>query len=219
MKILFIEDDQILSNNLSSILKNESYDVTCAYDGKSAIQLCKNQSFDIFLLDYNLPDMNGLDIFSEYSQMNHLKKAKTVFFSSNSDEDFQIKVLQECADDYIIKPVSSKLLVTKLNKIAKKEPQDHASWHITFDPTNLTATLGNVTVELTRTEYGILKLLNQNVNKPVKRDDVITVIRGDGFSVTPRIIDFQICNLRKKMDKYGEFLETVRGVGYKLTRR
>lgn len=218
MKILFIEDDQILANNLSNILKNESYDVTCAYDGKSAIQLCKNNTFDIFLLDYNLPDMNGLDIFSEYSQMDHLKQSKTVFFSSNSDEDFQIKVLQECADDYIIKPVSSKLLVTKLNKIAQRN-SSFASWNIDFDPTNLQITIGNIKVELTRTEYGILKLLNQNANKPVKRDDVISVIRGDGFSVTPRIIDFQICNLRKKMDKYGEYLETVRGVGYKLTKK
>lgn len=218
MKILFIEDDQVLASNITNILKSESYDVTCAYDGKSAIQLCKNNTFDIFLLDYNLPDMNGLDIFSEYSQMDHLKKSKTVFFSSNSDEDFQIKVLQDCADDYIIKPISSKLLVTKLNKIANRNVAN-VSWNIDFDPTNLQAMIGDMKVELTRTEYGILKLLNQNANKPVKRDDVISVIRGDGFSVTPRIIDFQICNLRKKMDKYGEYLETVRGVGYKLTKK
>lgn len=218
MKILFIEDDQVLASNITNILKSESYDVTCAYDGKSAIQLCKNNTFDIFLLDYNLPDMNGLDIFSEYSQMDHLKKSKTVFFSSNSDEDFQIKVLQDCADDYIIKPISSKLLVTKLNKIANRNVAN-VSWNIDFDPTNLQAMIGDMKVELTCTEYGILKLLNQNANKPVKRDDVISVIRGDGFSVTPRIIDFQICNLRKKMDKYGEYLETVRGVGYKLTKK
>lgn len=218
MKILFIEDDLTLSENLTHILKNESYDVTCAHDGKSALELCKNNSFDIFLLDYNLPDMNGLEIYTEYSQMNHLKNTETVFFSANSDEDFQVKVLQECADDYIVKPVSSKLLVAKLNKITKVTTPNHV-WEISFDPTNLRATVGEITVDLTRTEYGILKLLANKINTPVKRDEVIAVIRGDGFSVTPRIIDFQICNLRKKLDKYGEYLETVRGVGYKLTQR
>ena len=218
MKILFIEDDQVLSRNLTTILKNESYDVTCAYDGESALDLCKTHDFDLFLLDYHLPDMTGLDIYTEYSQMEHLKNAKTVFFSSNADEDFQVKVLQECADDYIVKPVSSKLLVTKLNKISKLNAIK-PSWEIVFDPAKLQAKIGNVTADLTRTEYGILKLLNKNLNLPVKRDDVISVIRGDGFSVTPRIIDFQICNLRKKMEGYGEHLETVRGVGYKLTRK
>lgn len=216
-KILFMEDEDIIREVLSEYLKVASYEVTEARDGKEALDLLENNSFDLSILDIMVPEISGLDLLS-YIEDKKIDMA-IIILTALSDEASQLTAFNRKADDFIVKPVSPIILLKRVEAILRRcEKKDNSKISndlkedLQLDENTYRAFYNERDLELTVSEFLILNALYKKKTMVFSRKMLIDIVFGEDYVCTDRIIDTHIKNLRKKLPV--DCIKTVIGLGY-----
>ncbi len=225
--ILVVEDEEDIQQLVSFHLIKEGFFVLCADDGDAAIDIFKSERVDLILLDIMLPGKSGLDVCQIIRKEPNGRTVPIIMLTARSEEIDIIEGLNTGADDYITKPFSPKVLIARVkahlrrkqeteNRTLTKRNRLDLPMGLVVDLDLHRATVGGEKIELTVSEFNILKFLAQRPERVFSRQQIIDEIRGTGYEVTDRAVDVQIHGLRKKLGKAGCLIETVRGVGYRF---
>ena len=222
-KILFVEDEKNLLNSVSYILEREGFSVIGTATGEAAVALAKKELPDLILLDLNLPGIDGYEVCRLLKKDPATADIFIIMFTSRGTDEDIVAGLASFADDYIVKPYQPKVLIARIEALLRrhrkpgdKKPEVITAGALSIDPAAHEVTLGNATLKLTKTEFDILLLLSRHPNQVFTRDRIIDEIRGNDYSITERVVDYQVAGLRKKLGAAAACIETIRGVGYKF---
>ena len=221
-KLLVVEDEQDIRELLIFNLQKEGFKVESADNGDSALSLIRKNNFDLVLLDLMLPGIGGFDLTRILKNDKKTSEIPILMLTAKGEESDIVKGLELGADDYMTKPFSIKVLIARINKILIKSSNRSDEVDVLkYNSLSINLKARDVILEgkkinLTFTEFEILKLLASHSKWVYTRSEIINNIRGDDYIVTDRTIDFQIVGLRKKMGPVGKYIKTVRGVGYRF---
>ena len=220
--IAVIEDNVLTGDMITDILKEEGFQVIRAYSGTEDLYLLNQNKPDLILLDLILPGLDGKGV------LEHIKGIPVIVLSSKAEVEDKINLLNEGACDYITKPFHKKELIARILVQLRKEKNavDHAeevvlsSGNLILDPLSLELMFQSRIVKLTKTECVILKLLMTNSRNTLSRDLLLDSISYETPDCTEKSLKQHIYNLRKKMNSINSNIqiETVRGVGFKLSK-
>lgn len=218
-KILIIEDDEAIQRILTEPFTAEGYEVAAAFDGVEGITNFQKQEFDLILLDLMLPKIDGYTVCEMIRQESQIP---IIFLTSLDSEDAQIKGFDKLADDYITKPFSIKLVLKRVEALLRRTSLNELSDTIRYQEITLSESERKVTVSgnevaLTHLEFEILLLFLKNIGRVFTRDDLLNLVWGYDFMGDEKGVNFHIMNLRKKLNV--DYIETVRGVGYRLAKQ
>tara|TARA_B000000557_G_scaffold91253_1_gene73819 strand:- start:1412 stop:2107 length:696 start_codon:yes stop_codon:yes gene_type:complete len=221
-KILIVEDEKDIRNLLIFNLQKHHYEVDSIHDGEKALPLIRKNKYDLILLDIMLPGVNGFDLTRIIKNDNLISQIPIIMLTAKGEDEDIVKGLTIGADDYITKPFSIKVLIARIENVFKiRTKQEIKTNKIKYDRLEIDLKardvyVDNVKIELTFTEFEILKLLSSHEKCVYSREEIINYIKGTDYIVTDRTIDFQIVGLRKKLGPLGKYIKTVRGVGYRF---
>ena len=225
-KILVVDDEEDILELVRYHLMREGYQVECAETGEKALDMARSDAFDLMLLDLMLPGIDGLAIAKTLKNDKQTIDLPIIMLTAKGEESDIVAGLELGAEDYITKPFSPKVLMarvrTVLRRQAEKSQKDYSVIRIhdiVIDHRRRHVTTHGEPVELTYTEYQILYYLAKKPGWVFTRSQIIDAVRGDDYPVTARSVDVQIVGLRKKLGTCGEYIETVRGVGYRFRER
>lgn len=216
MKILLVEDNETLAKGLEYLLEQNKYKVTHTLNAKETIKYLETEKPDIAILDILLPDGDGFDL---YKKEIETKKIATIFLTAKDDEDDIVKGLELGADDYITKPFSTRELIARINRIILKEHQNVVIKikDIEFDIDKMEVSKNGKEINLTSLELKILNLLFTNLNKVVKRDDIIEKVwEWTGNDINDNTVTVYLKRIREKLDT--DIIKTIKGIGYRVDR-
>lgn len=210
--ILLIEDNDYIIKGIKYLLEVNNYKLTIAKTLKEAKNLLTNK-YDLIILDLMLPDGDGLEFYEE-----NLKNKTTLILTAKDDEDIISSSLDAGVEDYIIKPFRSKELLSRINKILKRNKDNEiiAVGNIALDASAGRVFVNNNEVILTSLEYRILLLLFQNLNRIVTRDILIDRIWDiSGKYVNDNTLTVYIKRIREKLGDEN-VIKTIKGIGYRV---
>lgn len=218
MNILVVEDDEHSADFLEKLLKQQQYDVTVARGYRDAKEELERNVFTLVLLDWQLGDGDGYELLKEFRAEG--MQTPVIMLTSQSDFEAKAAILDAGADDYITKPYSHVELLARIRAVLRREStQKSSKLHIgrlTLDESKHEILLDDMPLDLTTTEYNLLKLLMQNKNVVLSRFQINEYIMKDFASLgNSNLVDVHIKNIRKKLGEY-KVIETVRGVGYTI---
>lgn len=216
MEILLVEDSLAIIKGLEYSFKQENYNLSIATNLKQATKIIEDKKIDLIILDIGLPDGNGLDFYENKIKTLNIP---TVFLTAQDDEEIVVKGLNLGADDYITKPFGVKELFARINKILLRNKKNTIIniQNIKFDMDKMIVYKDDKTIELTSLELKILYLLFSNLDKVVKRDDIIEKIwKWTGNDVNDNTITVYLKRIREKLDT--DIITTVKGIGYRIDR-
>lgn len=221
MNVLIVEDEKSLASEMAAFLEKEHYLVELAHTGIVASEKIAVNLYDFILLDLGLPDYDGLDLLREAKEANH--EAAFIIITARGELDDKIKGLDLGADDYIAKPFSLLELNSRMTAIARRKfglkTNNISFGGFLLDPLSRKVTCKDQEVDLTKKQFDLLHYLLLNKNRALTRIQLYEHIWGNllGDEYDSNFIDVHIKNLRKKLAEYApvEWLETVRGVGYR----
>ncbi|MFY7901119.1 MAG: response regulator transcription factor [Chitinophagaceae bacterium] len=226
--ILLVEDEENLHETLKLNLEIEGYEVTSAFDGSAALKAVANEYFDLIILDVMLPELDGISV-AETIRINNLDTPILMLSAKNTSAD-RVLGLKKGADDYLTKPFNLEELLLRVDKLIIKNQRLHIKEsigdsydfrgnRIDFKAQSATTFLGN-TVELSKKETMLLKLLIENKGEVTTREKILQVVWGYNVYPTTRTIDNFILNFRKYFEQDSrspKHFHSIRGVGYKYT--
>ncbi|MCI5132096.1 MAG: DNA-binding response regulator [Candidatus Electrothrix sp. EH2] len=224
--ILVVEDDMDIQQLVSYHLIRAGYNVRCADSGEQGLELLAEEDFSAVILDLMLPGKNGMEVCAAIREDGQNQHLPIIMLTALGEEDDIIAGLDGGADDYVTKPFSPKVLMARVDAVLRREiagrtkeveAEEVIAIHdLRINPGRHEVLVADKPVQLTSTEFTILLLLARRPGWVFSRQQIIDQVRGYDYSVTPRAVDVQIFGLRKKLDKTGEYIETVRGIGYRL---
>lgn len=222
MNIIVIEDEQALQTVLEYDLNAQNHNVTLEGDGIRGLNTLKTKHFDLAIIDWMLPSMDGIDIIKEIRRAN--KRLKIVLLTAKDGEMDIVKGLDAGANDYITKPFSNRELNARINALLRDlQDNDQISEDrilitpdVAIDLAKREVFCQNQMVELTKLEYDLLLYLHQHKDKALSRDQIMERIWGYKYDSDNRIIDVYIHSLKKKLNLNDE-IKSKRGVGYLFT--
>ena len=219
-KILVADDEQKIREVIKEYAEYEGHTVYEAVDGMQAVDMAKEQDFDIIIMDVMMPRLDG---FSACKEIRKFKNTPILMLSARTEEYDKLFGFELGIDDYVVKPFSPKELMARVNAVlsrrkAASQPQSQV---MKFDGLEIniaarTVTVDGKKVELTPKEYDLLFYLVENRNIALSRDKLLSDIWGYDFFGDDRTIDTHIKNLRNNLGPYRDFIVTLRGVGYKF---
>lgn len=223
--ILIVEDEENLAKTIALNLKLENYEVIIASKGNEALKLfsVNKNVISLVLLDIMLPEINGLTLCSEFKRIN--QNIPIIFLSAKNQINEKIEGLKLGADDYITKPFDLEELLLRINNLIKRVSKDlndmyeFGNCNINFTTYEIKDVAGKL-ITLTKKEIGLLRLLTQNENKVISRDQIIEKLWQVNENASSRTIDNYILNFRKYFEnnpKEPKHFYSIRGVGYKFT--
>ncbi len=226
--ILLVEDEENLHETLKLNLEIEGYEVTSAFDGNVALKAVSNEYFDLIILDVMLPELDGISV-AETIRVNNLDTPILMLSAKNTGAD-RVLGLKKGADDYLTKPFNLEELLLRVDKLIIKNQKLHVKESIgeTYDfggnridfKAQTATTFTNQTVELSKKEAMLLKLLIENKGEVTTREKILQVVWGYNVYPTTRTIDNFILSFRKYFEidsRNPKHFHSIRGVGYKYT--
>ena len=216
-KILVVEDEKDIQNIIKAFLENAEYKVETADDGLDAINFIQKNNYDLILLDIMLPKIDGFTVCEMIRKNSNIP---IIILTALTDEESQLKGFDKLADDYITKPFSMPVLLKHIEAIFRRTNNSNENTsilkykNITLNTENYEVYVDNQKVTLTFREYEILKLFLENQGKVFTRDNILNYIWNYDYFGDDKIVNTHIKNIRKKLGY--EYIETVRGVGYKI---
>lgn len=225
--ILIVEDDENIQQLVGYNLIKAGFSVSYAETGEQALRLVGAEKPDLVILDIMLPALNGLEVCKAVRNNAQTRTVPIIMLTAKGEEEDITTGLDLGADDYVTKPFSPKILVSRVKAAlrrkggapleAGREEETVIRIHdITIDPKRHEVLIGGLPAQLTMTEYSILEVLGRHPGWVFSRQQIIDAVRGYDYVITPRAADVQVFGLRKKLGEAGQYIETVRGIGYRL---
>ena len=221
--ILAVDDEEDILELVRFNLAREGYQVTCTASGEKALKIARSESPDLVLLDLMLPGIDGLEVAKILKNDTRSRHIPIVMLTAKGEEADIVTGLELGADDYIPKPFSPRVMVARVKAVLRrkaKEPVEEASvikvHDLVIHPGRHEVLVEGKAVQLTHTEFEILRFLAGRPGWVFTRFQIVDAVRGDDYPVTDRSVDVQIVGLRKKLGPAGSYIETVRGVGYRF---
>lgn len=222
-RILIADDEQHILDTVGAYLKNEGYDIITVRNGQEALYAFRHEKPDLVILDVMMPEMDGL------STARLIRKESNVpimFLTARVDEVDQITGLELGADDYMTKPFSPRVIVSRVRALLRRVQGDLAnettSWRIRdlelSNETHLVTVKGE-RVDLTPSEFSILQTLISRPGRVFTRMELLDFLQGEAYAAYERTIDVHMKNLRLKIEddpRNPRYIETVYGIGYRM---
>jgi two-component system, OmpR family, alkaline phosphatase synthesis response regulator PhoP len=223
-KILVVDDEESILDLVKYNLDKEGYQVTCVTSGEAAVDQSLVLKPELILLDLMLPGVDGLEVCKIIKNNPRTQPVPIIMLTAKGEESDIVAGLELGADDYITKPFSPKVLIARVRAVLRRRQKGIQGKEddlvqiddLWIDVGKHTATIAGEHLQLTYTEFKLLHLLAQRPGWVFTRNQIMDGLRGEDYIVTERAVDVQIVGLRKKLGKYGQWIETVRGVGYRF---
>jgi two-component system, OmpR family, alkaline phosphatase synthesis response regulator PhoP len=221
-KILVVDDEKKIVNVVRGYLRQAGFSVVTAYDGQEALTVFRSEKPNLVLLDLNLPVIDGLDV---ARIMNKESSVPIVMLTARVEETDRLIGLELGADDYIVKPFSPREVVARVRAVLRrvegeaKQVEILRAGDLALDSGKHTLTVGGGPVELTPTEFELLRALMENPGRAFTRLQLLDRVQGQSYEGYERTVDAHIKNLRQKIgddSKDSRYILTVFGVGYKF---
>ena len=222
--VFIVEDEEDILELMTYVFIKNGFNVSASSSGKEALELIKEQPPDIVILDLMLPDLDGLEVCQAIRSRAEQAALPIIMVTARSEERDILVGLEAGADDYISKPFSPKVLVAKTKTVLRRTqpvPKETLSQAIRLGDLEIhsgqyTVLVSGSPVPLTSTEFLILEFLANRPGWVYSRSQIVAAVHGEGYAVTDRSVDVSMVGLRKKLGSCSAYLETVRGVGYRL---
>ena len=219
-RILIVEDETAISRLIEMSLSRAGYDCTVANDGLTAANCIENSGFDLALLDIMLPEEDGLTILKRLRESD--ENLPVMMLTAKSTEYDKVVGLDSGADDYLAKPFGMMELMARvkalLRRSVRQEEQagQYSLGRLTLNIAEHTVKVDGENITLTLKEFELLQLLLEHKGMVFSRDQLLNRVWGYAFDGENRTVDVHIRTLRQKLGPCGDYIETVRGVGYKI---
>lgn len=221
-RLLICDDESGLRTVLKRYAVFEGHEVTEAADGMEAVEVCKNQSFDIIIMDIMMPELDG---FSAIKKIRETSDTPVLMLSARGEEYDKVLGFELGIDDYVVKPFSSKEVMLRINAILRRtgKTQNGAADHTVFRKEGLEADLTAYKVKIdgrlvtmAPKELDLLFFFIQNKNIAITREKLLSAVWGFDYFGDDRTLDTHIKLLRKSLGPYAKFIVTLRGLGYRF---
>lgn len=219
--ILVADDEPDILEIIQYNLEKEGYKVVTASNGEQALEKAKELHPRLIILDVMMPYKTGLEVCQELRSLPNFKDTLIIFLTALSDENSHIKGFDSGADDYVSKPVSPKVLTSRVNALFRRMPKNEPGGektlnigNISIDPEKFMVTINGEDVVLAKKEFELLYLLASRPGRVFLRNEILNMVWGTDVIVGDRTIDVHIRKIRQKLGV--DCLTTVKGVGYKF---
>ncbi len=223
--ILVVEDETDIRELLVMQLERAQFQVSSVCDGESAVEAFRSKKFDLLVLDWMLPRLSGLEVLREIRRSPIQYVGPVLMLTARVENKDIVEGLETGADDFLTKPYHSNVLIARIRALLRRTERlreansvkTSFSGDLQIDWARAEVKIQNSVLELTPNEFKLLRALFQNSDRVLTRDQLIQLVQGEGISVIDRAIDTHIHALRKKLGAHGSLIETVRGVGYRVS--
>ena len=218
-KILVVDDEEKIREVLREYGEFEGYTIAEASDGMEAVNICKNEDFDLIVMDIMMPRLDG---FSAVKEIKKTKDIPVLMLSARGEEYDKLFGFEIGIDDYVVKPFSPKEVMARIKVIINRNKvKDTKNKRLVFkgleiDFVGRSVFVDKVKVEMTPKEYDLLFFMVKNKNIALTREKLLNEIWGYDFFGDDRTVDTHIKMLRNSIGKYRDFIVTLRGLGYKF---
>ena len=221
-RVLIVEDDSDILNLLSYNVQAAGFDVVTAVDGNAALAMVRQHSPDLVLLDLMIPGIDGFEVCRELKRGSETRNIPVIMLTARGEEVDRIVGLELGADDYVVKPFSPRELILRIRAVLRRSAPEaivESVWQndglrVDFDGHKLS--VDGEDMPLTATEFKLLSELIRNTGKVQTRDQLLDRVWAYQFDGYARTVDTHVRRLRQKLGQYSEWVETVRGVGYRF---
>ncbi|HWU08416.1 MAG TPA: response regulator transcription factor [Streptomyces sp.] len=223
-RVLVVDDEKPLAQMVATYLTRAGYDVAQAHTGPDAVDAARAQEPDVVVLDLGLPGMDGIEV---CRKLRESSECYVLMLTARGDEEDKLTGLAAGADDYITKPFSVRELVARVAAVMRRPrttvaaaEQARVFGDLTVDLTAHEARLGEEPVGLTRTEFDLLVALSTHPHQALTRRQLIDIVWDPAWVGDERLVDVHIGHLRRKLGKDpSRYIDTVRGIGYRMVAR
>ena len=217
MKILVVDDEKLLVKGIKFNLENEGYQVLTAYDGASAVELARQETLDLIILDLMMPGLSGSEACMKIREFSDVP---IIMLTARSEDADKIMGFACGADDYVTKPFNILELKARIRALLRRTETENGTLRcgiLEVDPgQHIVRVRGQETI-LTQKEFEVLCLLLRNPGQVLSREQLIENVWGYAFTGESRTVDVHVRTLRQKLGEAGAYIETVRGYGYKIS--
>ena len=215
MRLLVCDDEILIRELINDYCVNEGYECDLAEDGLEAVELCKKNDYDLIIMDIMMPTMDG---FTAINKIKEYKDIPTIMLSARKEEEDKLQGFDAGIEDYVTKPFSPKELMARIKVISKrfKKPDLITVGNISINDNSHEVIIDGKVIEMTSTQFKLLKLFLENEGYALSRDKIIECIWGYDYDADDRTVDAHIKLLRSKLGKYRDSIKTIRKVGYKF---
>lgn len=217
-RILIADDEPDILEIISYNLTKEGYEVYTAKDGNEAIDRAKILNPELIILDIMMPKKTGIEVCNILRSQSMFQETLIIFLTALSDENSQIKGLETGADDYVSKPISPKVLISRVNALFRRLHKEDGKiikiGNVSIDPSRFIVAIDGKDVVLAKKEFELLHLLASKPGRVFLRNEILSQVWGTDVIVGDRTIDVHIRKIRQKLGI--ECITTVKGVGYKF---
>lgn len=220
-KILIVDDEADTLEFINYHLSSLGYEVKVALNGKLALEILQTFEPELILVDYMMPEMDGLSFLRHLKSKYPNNEYKIAFLTAKTDDQTQMNVLDSGADDFITKPIKPNVLSSRIKAILRRNQKNKFATEavlkfgdLTMNPESYRVIVGDTPLDFPRKEFQLLYLLAEKPGKVFKRDEILHKVWGNDVLVGERTIDVHIRKIRERLD--GRYIKTIKGIGYKL---
>lgn len=223
--ILVVDDEEDILELVDYNLSQAGYRVRCAASGEAALRMTAEDQPDLMVLDLMLPGIDGLEVTRRLKKNPLTAHLPIIMLTAKGEERDVVAGLEMGTDDYVTKPFSPKILLARIKSALRRNTQEDGDLagdgiltirELVIHPGRRHVTVDSEAVDLTFTEFQVLYHLATRPGWVFTRTQIVDAVRGENYSVTDRSVDVQIVGLRKKLGRFGTYIQTVRGVGYRF---
>ncbi len=221
--ILIVEDDKSISKLIKYNLEKEGFKCLVSFDGEEAMEILDKSAVDLIILDIMLPGIDGLEVCKRIKQDRKLSATPIIMLTAKGEEVDRVVGFELGVDDYIVKPFSPRELILRIKAILKRlkpvelEKDILKSGRLLIDLPRHKVTVDKKEIILTAMEFKLLVILIERRGRVQSREKLLEDVWDIASDVTTRTVDTHIKRLREKLGKAADYIETVRGVGYRFS--
>ena len=223
-KILVLDSDPVTLETMNAMLERSGYEVKTCQSANAGIEIALDFFPQLILIEVLLIGMDGIETCLELRKRQKLDKSIIVFYTSRDEEFFQISAFSAGADDYLIKPLASRVLLQRIKVLLRRYYGDYKMESETNEFGNLVINRekyeiykNGIKIDLSRKEFELLSLLSSKPGKVYTRQEILAKIWGNQFESNSRTIDVHICKIREKIGE--ECITTIKGIGYRFNEK
>lgn len=222
--VVVVEDDLSINELIRYNLEREGFSAEGVYNGLDAVRIIEQKQPQLVLLDIMLPGMDGFEVCRRLKNGAKTRMIPVVMITARGSEADVIQGLQIGADDYVVKPFSPKVLVARVRAVLRRDNAAAKIWtgdvrtvgSFTLDKVKHKASFEGAPVDVTALEFSILEFLSRSPGRVYTREQLLENVWQEGRFIVDRAVDVHVRNLRKKLGEGADYIETVRGVGYRF---